>query len=62
LRNPELARSMGKRGRQVVEQKFSPAAQLARTEQLYDGLLARVSERSPAFNSLIGGRCIFPWI
>src|SRR5262249_55996952 len=45
LRNPDRARSMGRRGRQVVEQKFSPAAQLAQTEQLYDLLLARVSER-----------------
>jgi len=45
LRNPERARAMGRRGREVVEQKFSPAAQLAQTEQLYDRLLARVSER-----------------
>ena len=45
LRNPERARSMGRRGRQVVEQKFSPAAQLAQTEQLYDRLFARVCER-----------------
>src|SRR5262245_48170128 len=44
LRNPERACSMGRRGRQVVVQKFSPAAQLAQTEQLYDRLLARVSE------------------
>jgi len=42
LRNPERARSMGIRGRQVVEQKFSPAAQLAQIEQFYDRLLARV--------------------
>ena len=41
LRNPERARSMGRRGRQVVEQKFSPAAQLAKTEQLYDRLLRK---------------------
>jgi glycosyltransferase involved in cell wall biosynthesis len=45
LRYPERARSMGRRGRQVVEQKFSPAAQLAQTEQLYDRLLARVREQ-----------------
>jgi len=45
LRNPDLARSMGRCGRQVVEQKFSPAAQLAKTEQLYDRLLARVNEQ-----------------
>jgi len=59
LRNPERARSMGRRGRQVVEEKFSPAAQLAKTEQLYDRLLARVNERSPFIRSLIGGaRCL----
>jgi L-malate glycosyltransferase len=59
LRNPERARSMGRRGRQIVEQKFSPAAQLAKTEQLYDRLLARVNERSPFIRSLIGGaRCL----
>jgi glycosyltransferase involved in cell wall biosynthesis len=40
LRNPERARSMGRRGREVVEEKFSPSAQLAKTEQLYDRLLA----------------------
>jgi glycosyltransferase involved in cell wall biosynthesis len=45
LRNPERARSMGRRGREVVEQKFSPAAQLAQTEKLYDRLLSRVGER-----------------
>ncbi|HEU0175676.1 MAG TPA: glycosyltransferase [Blastocatellia bacterium] len=54
LRNPERARLMGIRGRQVVEQKFSPAAQLAQTEQLYDRLLARVNERSPFLRSLFG--------
>jgi glycosyltransferase involved in cell wall biosynthesis len=61
LRDPERARSMGRRGRQVVEEKFSPAAQLARTEQLYDRLLARVKERSPSVSSLVRGRCILPW-
>jgi hypothetical protein len=45
LSNPERARSMGRRGRQVVEQKFSPAAQLAKTERLYDCLLARVRKQ-----------------
>jgi L-malate glycosyltransferase len=62
LRNPERARSMGGRGRQVVEQKFSPAAQLAQTEQLYDRLLARVKVRSPFAGSLVGGRCFLPWV
>ncbi len=46
LRNPERARAMGRYGRQVVEQKFSCAAQLAQTEQLYDRLLARVKEQT----------------
>ncbi|MGH9768547.1 MAG: glycosyltransferase [Blastocatellia bacterium] len=41
LRNPERALSMGRYGQQVVEQKFSPAAQLTKAEQLYDRLLAR---------------------
>ena len=45
LRNPDRARTMGRYGRQVVEQKFSCAAQLAQTEQLYDRLLARVKEQ-----------------
>jgi hypothetical protein len=34
---------MGREGRQVVEEKFSCAAQLERTEELYDRLL-----RAPA--------------
>src|SRR5262245_24353493 len=62
LRNPKRAGSMGERGRQVVEEKFSPAAQLSNTEQLYDRLLARVGERSPVARSLVGGRCFFPWL
>lgn len=45
LHNPDRARTMGRYGRKVVEQKFSPAAQLTQTEQLYDRLLARVSEQ-----------------
>ena len=39
LRDPETARKMGGRGRQVVEEKFSCEAQLARTEELYERLL-----------------------
>jgi glycosyltransferase involved in cell wall biosynthesis len=39
LKAPERARAMGARGRQVVEEKFSCAAQLRNTEQLYDRLL-----------------------
>ncbi|HKR02819.1 MAG TPA: glycosyltransferase [Pyrinomonadaceae bacterium] len=41
LTEPERAREMGARGRQVVEEKFSCDAQLARTVALYDGLLTR---------------------
>jgi glycosyltransferase involved in cell wall biosynthesis len=41
LREPERARAMGERGRQVVAQEFSCEARLARTERLYDELLAR---------------------
>ncbi|HYG80838.1 MAG TPA: glycosyltransferase [Pyrinomonadaceae bacterium] len=40
LRDRERARRMGRRGREVVEQKFSCAAQLERTLALYDRLLA----------------------
>ena len=39
LRDPETARVMGGRGRQIVEEKFSCEAQLARTEELYERLL-----------------------
>jgi glycosyltransferase involved in cell wall biosynthesis len=39
LRDPPRAREMGERGRARVEQKFSCAAQLARTEALYESLL-----------------------
>jgi len=39
LRDPQRARQMGERGRSLIEQNFSCAAQLARTEQLYDQLL-----------------------
>jgi glycosyltransferase involved in cell wall biosynthesis len=39
LREPEKARAMGRQGKQLVEERFSCAAQLAQTEQLYDKLL-----------------------
>jgi glycosyltransferase involved in cell wall biosynthesis len=39
LRDPSRAHAMGERGRQRVEQQFSCAAQLARTEALYERLL-----------------------
>lgn len=47
LRDPARARTMGELGRQVVEEKFSSAAQLKRTHQLYDRLLngERAQER-----------------
>ncbi len=41
LQEPIKARAMGRLGRQVVEDRFSSAAQLKRTEQLYDKLLSR---------------------
>jgi L-malate glycosyltransferase len=41
LSQPALAREMGKRGRQIVEQKFSCKRQLERTQQLYDRLLSQ---------------------
>ena len=40
LRDPARAREMGERGRERVAQQFSCAAQLARTEALYERLLA----------------------
>jgi L-malate glycosyltransferase len=45
LREPERARAMGERGRARVEEKFSCEAQLARTEALYESLLAGASAR-----------------
>jgi glycosyltransferase involved in cell wall biosynthesis len=45
LRDPEKAQSMGARGRRVIEERFSCEAQLARTEELYDGLLAKAQRR-----------------
>lgn len=43
LKEPERARRMGERGRQVVEEKFSCAAQIERTERLYERLLERLA-------------------
>ena len=40
LSDPERARRMGERGRRVVEERFSCAAQLAGVESLYEELLA----------------------
>lgn len=41
LEDPEGARRMGEEGRRIVEAKFSCGAQLARTESLYESLLAK---------------------
>lgn len=47
LHDPERARLMGERGRRIIEQKFSSAAQLERTRDLYERLLARVRSSLP---------------
>jgi glycosyltransferase involved in cell wall biosynthesis len=39
LRDPERAKEMGKSGERIVREKFSCAAQLSRTESLYERLL-----------------------
>jgi glycosyltransferase involved in cell wall biosynthesis len=39
LENPEQARLMGRKGRRIVEEKFSCDAQLKATEVLYGELL-----------------------
>jgi glycosyltransferase involved in cell wall biosynthesis len=46
LEDPARARAMGRQGRAVVEQKFSCAAQLERTEQLYGQLFEQRSTRT----------------
>jgi glycosyltransferase involved in cell wall biosynthesis len=43
LGEPERARSLGERGRRLVAEKFSCEAQLERTENLYDRLLAHAA-------------------
>jgi L-malate glycosyltransferase len=53
LRDPERARWMGARGRSVVEEKFSMAAQLGRTEGLYDRLLSSETARDGANRVLL---------
>ena len=45
LQDPERAQAMGAKGKRVVEEKFSCAAQLARTESLYDGLLCYAEKK-----------------
>lgn len=51
LRDPRLAREMGKRGRRIIEDRFSSRAQLERTEALYEELLARVRPLRRSLNS-----------
>jgi glycosyltransferase involved in cell wall biosynthesis len=46
LRDPERALAMGQKGRIVVEEKFSCAAQLKKTEALYEELLGKSREVS----------------
>lgn len=41
LRDPNRARAMGERGREIVEQKFSSRAQLENTQAMYESLVAR---------------------
>jgi glycosyltransferase involved in cell wall biosynthesis len=41
LNESERASAMGERGREVVREKFSSEAQLARAENLYESLLSR---------------------
>jgi glycosyltransferase involved in cell wall biosynthesis len=56
LRETESAHAMGQRGLLVVEQKFSSQAQLERTQELYDQLLAKAqtSGLRRVFGSLHG--------
>lgn len=42
LRDPDEARAMGERGRQITREKFSCEAQLEKTQDLYDRMLAGV--------------------
>jgi glycosyltransferase involved in cell wall biosynthesis len=57
LREPERARSMGQRGKAIVEEKFSCEAQLEQTAALYDCLLALPAQTvEPALTTLHGKR------
>jgi L-malate glycosyltransferase len=53
LRDPQRARDMGERGRKVVEEKFSMAAQLGQTGRLFDGLLSPSSSRRESANASV---------
>jgi glycosyltransferase involved in cell wall biosynthesis len=43
LRDPQRAREMGERGRQIVKEKFSPAVHLQHIEALYRDLLPKMA-------------------
>lgn len=47
LKEPERARAMGERGREIVEDRFSCAAQLEHTQNLYERLLLHAEGRAP---------------
>jgi len=47
LSDPERARAMGERGRQIVERKFSCEAQVKQVEKLYDRMLAAKTPALP---------------
>ena len=47
LQNPDRARVMGENGRRVVEERFSCAAQLQKTETLYASLLSQKAKVQP---------------
>lgn len=51
LRDPSRAVEMGRRGRHVVEERFSCETQLSRTEELYGTLLAAGSATDTAYQS-----------
>jgi L-malate glycosyltransferase len=52
LRDPARAREMGERGRRRVAEHFSCAAQLARTEALYERLLAHAQPKTKEVSEL----------
>ncbi|HEV2763635.1 MAG TPA: glycosyltransferase [Pyrinomonadaceae bacterium] len=54
LKEPERAREMGERGRARVEREFSCAAQLEKTERLYERLLG-LSARASGARAVPGG-------
>lgn len=54
LRDPERANRMGQHGRRIVEQKFTPMAQLDKTERLYDRLLKQAGVESLQAHKIMG--------